>query len=110
MTFVGSESLDHHPPPSPSVHGHHLVSHTQRPLLVSCLLGALFLDTILRPDERTLLEQSDLKQDCHASPYTIASKENHHQERKVETERQGEHFTASHFFFLKNLSSDEHVF
>ncbi|WZZ33560.1 hypothetical protein YC2023_016961 [Brassica napus] len=29
MTFVGSESLDHHPPPSPSVHGHHHVSHTQ---------------------------------------------------------------------------------
>ncbi|KAF2546850.1 hypothetical protein F2Q70_00022189 [Brassica cretica] len=24
MAFVGSESLDHHPPPSPSVHGHHL--------------------------------------------------------------------------------------
>lgn len=33
MTFVGFESLDRHPPLSPSVHDHHLASHTQRPLL-----------------------------------------------------------------------------
>ncbi|WZZ88164.1 hypothetical protein YC2023_116743 [Brassica napus] len=30
MTVVGTESLDHHPPPSPSVHGHHLVENRMR--------------------------------------------------------------------------------
>ena len=43
MTFVGSESLDHHPPPPPSVHCHHLVPQLKRPLLSSEHLGAKLL-------------------------------------------------------------------
>ena len=74
MTFVGSESLDHHPPPSPSVHGHLLVSPTQRPLLSPSLLGS-FLD---EPDGKAL-GQGTLDEVREASPYTSASNESLHQ-------------------------------
>jgi len=55
MAYVGSESLDLHPPPSPSVHGHLLVSPTQRLLLSSSLLGAIILTAFMMNQMRKAL-------------------------------------------------------
>ncbi|WZY88478.1 hypothetical protein YC2023_045213 [Brassica napus] len=48
--MVGFKSLDRHPPPSPSVHGLLLVSHTQRPLLSSYFNRLLLASSFLYPD------------------------------------------------------------
>ena len=76
--MVGFKSLDRHPPPSPSVHGLLLVSHTQRPLLSSYFkpasLSFIFLvsgcDKLL--DKELWLEVHDASPSSSASNETLS--------------------------------------
>ncbi|KAG5373994.1 hypothetical protein IGI04_042690 [Brassica rapa subsp. trilocularis] len=75
MAFVESESLDSHPPPTPSVHGHLLVSPTQRLLLSSSLLGAIILTAFMMNRVKKALGGGALDEVRESSPYTSASNE-----------------------------------
>ncbi|KAG5373756.1 hypothetical protein IGI04_042927 [Brassica rapa subsp. trilocularis] len=79
MAFVESESLDSHPPPTPSVHGHLLVSPTQRLLLSSSLLGAIILTAFMMNRVKKALGGGALDEVRESSPYTSASNESLHQ-------------------------------
>ena len=82
MAFVESESLDSHPPPTPSVHGHLLVSPTQRLLLSSSLLGAIILTAFMMNRVKKALGGGALDEVRESSPYTSSSNESLHQYRQ----------------------------